>query len=514
MTDQLHNSSASPVRLERRSVGNHAAIFRASLFTGGAQVALSVVGVLRAKLAALALGVDGLGANGLMSQACSLIQAIAGLGVSSSGVRTIAAAKARGDNESLARACAVLRGWSWATGLFTGIICVVFAPWLSWLTFGNLAHRADFQILGLAGFLQQLSLGQSALLRGMGRIRELAILNATAAMASLAGAVPCFMFLGLAGIAPALAFAAMCSLACSWWYARREPVPRRNMPILVLLAEGGDLIRVGLAIAGVSVAGLAAIYFTGQIVRAEVGLEGNGYYQAAAGITIVLIGFVLGAMGQDYYPRLIALIHEHKESAAKLIHDQTEMAVLMAAPVLVWVSACAPFFLRCAYTEHFVVAAPAVTWLALGCLGRVISWPLGYALLADGSPAKILTYEVAFSLVSVGLAWAGVRIAGLEGACASFAVHYLLYWAVMSKLINARLGFLPTKRLLGMIALVAASIYAASSMVVWLAVGLAVAVTLASARCVLSRLGPDHRASRALIRVPALARLLGLVRTE
>lgn len=488
---------------------NHGDILRASVFTGGAQVVTSLASLVRGKFAAVFLGVAGVGVGGLLTQALWLIQSFAGLGVGASGVRAIAVARGKGDQIAIRRVYTVVRAWSWGTGLATVVICCAFSQQLSLLTFDSADHANDFVFVGMAVLFQQLSNGQSALLRGLGKIKELSALNALSAVLGLALTVPCYILLGLRGIAPALMLVTSANLACTWWYVRRETVPWTGMGVVDILKDGGELAYVGMAIVGTSVAGSAASYITGLMIRSEIGLEGSGFYQAASGLTIVMVGFVLSAMGQDYYPRLAAVIHK-KDEAAALIRDQTEMALLMGTPILVCVSALAPLLLRLAFSEHFLAAAPAVTWLALGCLLRIVSWPLGYALLAEGRPMLILSYELAFSALTVLLSYIGLSIDGLNGAAASFAVLYLIYWFAMMRLVRKRVGYLPGRSTLVMVV-------AASGLVVvaqWLNLFVgAVTSVITGAFCVrvmLRHLDSSHQIYVLATKLGPIGRVLGV----
>jgi len=58
------------------------------------------------------------------------------------------------------------------------------------------------------------------------------------------------------------------------------------------------------------------------------------------------IGFVLGAMGADYYPRLSEAINDYPR-ARRLVNEQTEMALLFASPVLLAMITLAPWSSTC-----------------------------------------------------------------------------------------------------------------------------------------------------------------------
>lgn len=502
----MHSPESARPSLRR---GHHATIFRASFFTGGAQLAAVVVSLLRNKLAAVTVGVLGVGVGGLLLQASNLVQAFLGLGIGSSGVRSIAAARGRGDDIAVARAYKTLRTLSLLTGITSALLCAIFSAQLSLVSFGSRDHEVDFALIGLAALFQQVSQGQSALLRGLGMIKELAALNIAAAFLGLIAAAPCYIFLGVKGLALAIVLATAANLLASWWYARRITLPAVGMPWGEIRAEARDLVRLGMAFVGTAAAGMSASYVIGCLIRAQVGPEGNGYYQAASGISIVLAAYVLNAMAQDYYPRLVTLIHKPAE-ASKLIGDQTEMALLMSAPILVAVSAAAPWLLAVAYSGQFVSASQMVMWLALGCLGRVMSWPLGFALLAEGKPSLVLFYELCFAALSVLFAWLGLVLGGLNGAAAAFPLLYLAYWAVMSLLIRSRVGFLPSKELVLIFAALSVAILLAGSLTPLPGLMLAAVVAVYCTRRVLRHLGPDHRFSALARKIGPMARLLGV----
>ena len=83
------------------------------------------------------------------------------------------------------------------------------------------------------------------------------------------------------------------------------------------------------------------------------GIESAGYYQAAWALSGLFAGFVLGAMGADFYPRLSGLIHD-REAAIRAVNEQTEIGVLLALPGLLATLALAPWVIHAFYTKEFV----------------------------------------------------------------------------------------------------------------------------------------------------------------
>ncbi len=99
------------------------------------------------------------------------------------------------------------------------------------------------------------------------------------------------------------------------------------------------------------------------------------------------IGFVLGAMGTDYYPRLTAVIHDHT-SVNRIVNEQTEVALLLATPVLLAMLGLAPWVITLLYSDQFGEAVETLRWQVLGDLfeGRELATgihPVGGGLGQD-----------------------------------------------------------------------------------------------------------------------------------
>ncbi len=109
------------------------------------------------------------------------------------------------------------------------------------------------------------------------------------------------------------------------------------------------------------------------------------------------IGFVLTAMGTDYYPRLTAAIHDHA-TVNRLVNEQTEVALLLAGPVFLAMLGLAPWVIQLLYSSRFRPAVDVLRWQMLGDVLKVASWPLGFIILAAGDGRTFMLTE--------SLAWA------------------------------------------------------------------------------------------------------------
>lgn len=465
--------------------------------------------LVRAKIAAVCIGVGGIGMLGLYTQAANLMSEIAAMGLTSSAVREIAIARGTRDVVRQAQVIRSLRVIVLGTGVGAAAVCMLLAPWLSVWTFGDTACRSGFIFLGAALLLTHVSAGQTALLRGLGRIPEIALQQVAVAVISTVVAVCCYLIWGIDGIAPSLLLVAVVTLAGSWWYARKVNVEKVKLGWREVLAQAKQLLGMGLSFMWVSMAGLGVAYLIGIMVRQELGVKGNGIYQAAWGISGYFVGFILNAMGMDFYPRLTSVIL-NREEVGVLLNAQTEIGILLGLPGMVATSACATWVVSILYAPSFTTAADAVAWFNLGCFGRLIAWPFGFVLMARRESALYAALNTFLAVVNLLLSWLGLRHYGVAGIALGFAGMQVCHFVTLRLLVGHKLRFHYTPAARRLIALGAVCLIAASFVGPWCGMLLAAIIGCLSVRMLATRLGSDHRLVRHVRRFPPARWLIDL----
>ena len=490
-------------------------ILKSSSIIGGAQGLNLLIGMVRTKLVALLLGPSGVGLVGLYQSATALLGTLAGLGITKSGVRQIAEAAGSGDEERVGRTVCVLRRTCWLTGFLGMVLTVALARPLSVWTFGNGERAVPMAILGLTFLLGSISGGQMSLIQGFRRISDLARLQVWSAAASTIISIGLYGWLGERGIVPVLLVSALLNLGLSWWFARRVAVPAARVTWGETFTEARGLIGLGLAFMWSGLLAAAVTLATRAMILRGFGMEANGIYQAAWGISGLFAGFILGAMGADFYPRLTEAAHDNCE-VNRLVNEQTEVGMLLALPGLLGTLVFSPLVIRIFYSAKFTEAAELLPWFLLGVWGRVVSWPLGYIQLAKGAARWFAVTETVFSLLHLGMVWAGLRGVGLKGAAVAYAALYGLYilgmlWAA------ARLSDFRWSRSVALLFLAAASAVVATFILMKFAPDLPARIlggflVLCSGfycvRQICRRLGTQHRLSRMVLQLPLIGQRL------
>lgn len=486
-------------------------ILRSSSITGGAQALTYIIGLVRIKVVAMLLGPSGVGLVGLYTSAMGLIGTASGLGIASSGVREVVQAYSQEDAVRAARTVRILRRACWATGILGWLLAIALARPVSQWMMGSPDHAWAIAVLGITLLVGALSAGQLALLQGLRRIGDMARANVLGVLVSSAVAIALYAWLGQDGVVPVLLGSALVSLGFSYWYSRRVEVPQVTLSWADTLVGIRRLAGLGVAFmwSGVLTAGVDML--TRSVITRQLGLEAAGLYQAAWTLSGLFAGFILGAMGADFYPRLTAVIHD-KTQAVKAVNEQTEIGILLALPGLLATMAFAPLAMEIFYSKLFLPGAELLPWLVLGVFGRVISWPMGFIQLAMGASRWFMATETVFVAVQAALVTGMVSAYGMIGAAYAFALTYALY--VMGMLWVARLliGFRWSRAVLGTlvitgllaIAAMGAPLLWAGDVGVWVMAALVLAGSLFSITGLVRRTGPQSRWVKRLAAVPGI----------
>ncbi len=426
-------------------------ILKSSVLVGGSSLLNVAIGMVRTKVMALLLGPAGFGLFGVYNSIATLGQNLAGMGVNSSGVRQIAEAAGSGDERRIAETSQVLRRVSFVLGLLGALLMVILARPVAAITFGNGLHTAA--IAGLSGvvLLMLISGGQSARIQGLRRIAELAKVSVASALGGTLLSIPLVYFLRERGIIPALIAVAATTLAASWWYSRQIPIQSVSVSSAKMRQESAALLKLGFAFMSSGLMTIGVAYVVRITVLRKVGLEATGLYQSAWTLGGLYVAFILQAMGADFYPRLTACIRDHKV-ANRLVNEQVEIGLLLAGPGVLATLTCAPLAIALFYSSRFLPAVEILRWICLGTLLQVVTWPMGYIIVAKARQALFFWCEAAWAIVSLALAWVSVSYFGLTGAgiafFGSYIFHGVLIYCVIRRLSDFRWSRENTRRCL------------------------------------------------------------------
>ncbi|WP_263357935.1 O-antigen translocase [Acidicapsa ligni] len=429
------------VESDTASKGTYGQILKSSALVGGSSLLNIGIGMIRTKMMAVLLGPAGFGLFGLYGSISTLTQTLAGMGINSSGVRQIAEANGSNDARRIAQTTVVLRRISLLLGLVGAVILVLFSRQISNVTFGTYQNATAISVLSIGVFFSLVSAGQGTLIQGMRRIVDLAKMGVLGAFLATIISITMVYYLREKGIVPALVAIAVMTTLVSWWYSRRIKIQVPAIAVSDVLRESSALLKLGFAfmISGLLTMGVAyAIRIT--ILR-KFGVEATGLYQSAWTLGGLYVGFILQAMGADFYPRLTTSIHDHA-TCNRLVNEQAQVGLLIAGPGVIATLTVAPLIISLFYSSKFIGAVEILRWICLGAILQVVTWPMGFIIVAKAKQALLIACELSWSVFSLGLAWICMNHFGLKGAgiafFGSYVFHGFMIYAVVLRLSGFR----------------------------------------------------------------------------
>jgi len=441
---QMAASSSRPLLQPALSAGtgrtSYGQILKSSTLIGGSSLLNTAIGIVRTKAFAVLLGPAGFGLFSLFSSIASLTQNIASVGINSSGVRQIAAAVGSDDTVRIAQTAAALRRTSFVLGVLGAALLIIFSGPISILTFGTAEHAGTICLLSVAVLFQLISSGQTALIQGMRRIGDLAKMGVLGALFGTLMSIPLVYYFRENGVVLSLIAVAAMTIVTSWWYSRKIQVEVPSMTFRQVSQEVTALLKLGFAFMISGLVALGIAYAVRVFVLRHAGFAAAGLYQAAWTLGGFYVGIILQAMGADFYPRLTAVIHDHPV-CNRLVNEQARISLLLAGPGIIATLTFAPLVIALLYSTEFGGAVGVLRWICLGAALQVITWPMGFIVLAKGRAGLLVFCEVAWGIVSLCLAWLCVGYLGLDGAGVAFFGSYLFHIVLIYPIVHWLSGF-------------------------------------------------------------------------
>ncbi|GFO55062.1 O-antigen translocase [Geomonas sp. Red276] len=414
-------------------------ILKSTILIGGSSALNILIGMVRAKFVATLIGPAGVGLIGTYNQITGLVTTVSGLGLGRSGVRQVAEAVGSGDDAVVARTVLTLRRTVWITGAIGMLAMVLFCFPISHITFSGGQYAWSIALLGITILLSSIASGQACVLQGNRRVGDLARISVLGALNGTLISIPCFYLWGMNGIVPSMILSAAAALVTSWWFARRVPVRKVPLSWGESRDEARQLLSLGVGLMGGSLVSNICTYLVQILIVRQFNLEGAGICQAALGLSAVFVGFVLSAMGTDYYPRLAAVSNDH-QALERMVNEQLEVSILLALPGLAAMIVMAPWIIRLFYSSSFVAAVPVLRWCCFGMLGRVFSWPLGYVLMAKGKGRLCFMTDAGSALMHLASVFLLSKLIGINGVGMALIAQNVFYTAAMVVIIKKVAG--------------------------------------------------------------------------
>lgn len=415
-------------------------IIKSTSIIGGSQIISILIGIASTKIVAILLGPVGVGISAIYQSTIDIIRSCTSFGVEFSAVRDVAESAGSNDEQSISRIILVLRRWALFTGLLGMTVTLVFCRQLSFYAFGSDSYAWGIAVLSLAILVGSLSGAQGALLQGMRQISYQAQSRIYGSFIGFLISIPIYYIYGIRGIVPAILLNAVVSFGLSWFFAQKISVRKISLSFAETINRGMGMIRLGFFSVVTGLFMSATMYFTRIYLAKKGGLETVGTFMAAWKISSIYLTSVLSAMGSDYFPRLSA-VHEDDEAVTRLVNEQTEIALLIAGPIIILMIGLLPLIIPLLYSDKFIHAIRILEWQLFGDFFKVISFPLAFIILAKAKGSIFIVTEGLSLLVYYALIYLGWDYAGFEIAGMAFLGNYIFYLFVVYLVAKKLCGF-------------------------------------------------------------------------
>jgi enterobacterial common antigen flippase len=142
----------------------------------------------------------------------------------------------------------------------------------------------------------------------------------------------------------------------------------------------------------------------------------------------------------DFYPRLVGVVNDHRACNAT-VNEQAQASLLLAVPGIIATITLAPLVVYLFYIAEFGGAVELLRWMCLGMALRVITWPVGYIVVAKSRQAVFCALKAAWAVFNVAATWWRLRVFGLEGAGIAFLLSYVFHALIVYPTARSMTGF-------------------------------------------------------------------------
>jgi O-antigen/teichoic acid export membrane protein len=412
-------------------------ILRATFLMGAASAVHIITGAARIKMAAVILGPAGVGLIGLLQNMLTATTLFGICGIDTIGTREVASTTDDKRRGTLA--------WSllmslMVSGIVTGAFFYIFRNQI--LIALNLQSITDKQMLFVA-FAIVLSISTAAqlsLLNGLREVKLIALLKILSAIS--ATALCAFAFLSDAE--SAIQYFIIALPIFSFIFGHIFLMRIRNalgglssllklIPVIrSLAAQGAPIMLASLSI-------LLSQLIVRSIINKKLGILALGQFEAAWMISMTYLGFVLGAMATDFFPRLCA--QKTNAEAVQLVNEQTEVALMLLGPVLILMMALSPLVITILYTSQFMEAVDVLRWQIFGDFLKILSWPVAFVLLAQRMGKSYFAAELTGAVVFVAVVYFGISNFGISIPGIGFLCIYVVYLPIVAFIAYKKIGF-------------------------------------------------------------------------
>lgn len=405
---------------------------------GVSMIVTLVINMVKSRL----LGPAGYGITESLNRTTDLIKNSTNLGITTVAVPEISRHAADSGADELALKVRLTRSWTLLTAIVGMAVCLILAPVLSRYAFdGDSSYTFSFVVLSLAVAAAAITGGETAVLRGSGMLRQLALSQFFTYVLSLCVSIPLYWLFRLEGIVAALALTAVGGMVVTCFYSFKR-FPYKASPFCwSFLKTGFGMIGFGIFFTVTSFLGALAWSYIARYLMGAGGPELTGTYSAGYMLVMYLTNLLLAVTDSEYYPRLSGVGNDMPQ-AHHLMSNQALAMCMLAGPIVILFMLCMPLVVYVvldydSFQPSIILAQMAV----IGLFFKSVSQPVAYLVLARSDSRIYLMQETLCYALLVTCVVVGYRYFGITGLGLSFAAWELVYLLLALLVSRLRYGY-------------------------------------------------------------------------
>ncbi|RLP97558.1 O-antigen translocase [Geobacillus stearothermophilus] len=403
-------------------------LLKTSFLSGIATIIKILSGLIVNKVISIMIGPSGLAIIGNFQNLLSILTTL-GTGAINSGV-TKYTAEYYNDHQKRKELIGTAFVVTIVCSLLTGIIFCFVGEEVFHQIFKT--SNYDFIIFVLGGTLifNSVNLLILSILNGYKQIKIYILANIVGSIASLILTTAFTFFFGMVGALLSLvlvpSFVLIFTLYISWKY-------KVEVNTIFSIAFNKKILKNLLQYSLMAITSILAVSIVQILIRTylsnKISIDAAGYWQAITKISDIYLMVVTMALSTYYLPRL-SEINSNEELRKELIKGyKLIIPIVILASGLIFL--LKDFIIDILFSSEFRPMRKLFLYQLVGDNFKILSWLLGYIMLAKSMTKLYIITEIGFGLVYYLLTIIFVHYMGMTGATLSFAISYIIYFLLM-----------------------------------------------------------------------------------
>lgn len=290
----------------------------------------------------------------------------------------------------------------------------------------------DFIIFVLGGTLvfNSVNLLILSILNGYKQIKIYILANIVGSIASLILTTIFTFFFGMVGALLSLvlvpSFVLVFTLYISWKY-------KVEVNAIFSVAFNKKIFKNLIQYSLMAITSILAVSIVQILIRTylsnKISIDAAGYWQAITKISDIYLMVITMALSTYYLPRL-SEINNNRELGEELIKGyKLIIPITMLSSGLIFIFK--DFIINILFSSEFRPMRELFLYQLIGDNFKIMSWLLGYIMVAKAMTKIYIITEIGFSLIYYLFTVISVQYLGMNGATFSFAISYIIYFLVM-----------------------------------------------------------------------------------